>query len=219
MLHNARRFAKFGVMGVDGQAGKVHGFLHSDEDWRIRYLVVDTGNWFSGRKTLVRREALREPDPDARMIHVDEYRQDVLAGPDLDEAKPVCRQHEVLVHDPDPRLQRWPEADPAPGVPRDSCPNSVKDPHLRSTQHLIGYRVCIVDGQVGRLSDFVIDDEDWSIRYVVVTVSDRFKRQTVLVDPQSIRQISYATKTLFVTLDHDPTKGQAQHGPHAAVDV
>ena len=35
---------------MDGLIGKVDDFYFDDEDWRIRYLVVDTGKWLSGRR-------------------------------------------------------------------------------------------------------------------------------------------------------------------------
>ena len=43
----------YALRAMDGLIGKVDDFYFDDEDWRIRYLVVDTGKWLSGRKVLI----------------------------------------------------------------------------------------------------------------------------------------------------------------------
>jgi len=42
------------------------------------------------------------------------------------------------------------------------------DPHLRSTDEVSGYHIQAADGEIGHVEDFVIDDETWAIRYMVV---------------------------------------------------
>ncbi len=37
----------------DGEVGQVETVYFDDESWTVRYLVVDTGNWLSGRKVLI----------------------------------------------------------------------------------------------------------------------------------------------------------------------
>jgi len=40
---------------LDGEIGKVKEFYFDDTYWAIRYLVADSGNWFSGRQVLISR--------------------------------------------------------------------------------------------------------------------------------------------------------------------
>jgi len=45
----------------DGRAdGHVHDFIIDDETWEVRYLVIDTSNWWLDKKVLV-FPALGEP--------------------------------------------------------------------------------------------------------------------------------------------------------------
>ena len=37
------------VRATDGEVGKVNEFYFDDATWTIRYMVVKTGNWLSGR--------------------------------------------------------------------------------------------------------------------------------------------------------------------------
>jgi len=39
----------------------------------------------------------------------------------------------------------------------------VGDPHLRSTEHVTGHHIQALDGEIGHVEDFIIDDETWAI--------------------------------------------------------
>jgi sporulation protein YlmC with PRC-barrel domain len=42
------------------------------------------------------------------------------------------------------------------------------DPHLRSTHDVSGYHIQATDGEIGHVEDFIIDDETWAIRYLII---------------------------------------------------
>jgi hypothetical protein len=52
----------------------------------------------------------------------------------------------------------------------------AEDQRLRSTQ-VTGYYIGANDGEIGHVEDFIIDDESWSIRYIVVDNPERVARQ------------------------------------------
>ncbi|MEN6385244.1 MAG: PRC-barrel domain containing protein, partial [Phycisphaerales bacterium] len=60
--------ANYKVESKDGDIGHVHSFIFDDESWIIRYLVVDTGHWMTGRKVLIVPSALGKPDGQTRMF-------------------------------------------------------------------------------------------------------------------------------------------------------
>ena len=62
MLRNFKDLRGYAIRATDGVIGKVDDFYFDDEDWGIRYLVVDTGSWLSGRKVLISPIALGSPD-------------------------------------------------------------------------------------------------------------------------------------------------------------
>ena len=47
-----------------------------------------------------------------------------------------------------------------------------EDPHLRNCQALIGYHIHATDGGVGHVQGYLVDDETWANRYVVVNTSN-----------------------------------------------
>jgi hypothetical protein len=85
MVHRSEKVRGFHLYASDGPIGHVDDFLF-DEQWAIRYLVVDTSNWIGGRTVLVSTELVTRIAPVERQIHVSVSRADVQAGPSLDAA-------------------------------------------------------------------------------------------------------------------------------------
>ena len=69
-------------------------FLFDDASRSIRWLVVETGKWLSGRKVLLPASALGQFDPSGREIAVKLTMQQVKDSPDIDTDRPVSRQTE-----------------------------------------------------------------------------------------------------------------------------
>ena len=74
------------------------------------------------------------------------------------------------------------------------------DPHLRSTHKVTGYHVQATDGEIGHVDDFVIDDETWAIRYLVIDTRNWLPGKKILVSPQWIKRVSWSESKVF--FDH-----------------
>jgi len=61
MLRSAKDLQGYTLQATDGDIGTVRTFYFDDEYWCIRYLVVDTGSWFSGTRVLLSPVALADP--------------------------------------------------------------------------------------------------------------------------------------------------------------
>ena len=62
------------------------------------------------------------------------------------------------------------------------------DHHSRSTCEVAGYRIHAEDGEIGHVEDFMIDDETWAIRYLIVDTRNWWPGKKVLVSPQWIER-------------------------------
>jgi len=49
MLITAKTLSGYTLRSLDGDIGKVEEFYFDDHHWAFRYLVVNTGNWITGR--------------------------------------------------------------------------------------------------------------------------------------------------------------------------
>src|SRR4029453_3544378 len=47
------------------------------------------------------------------------------------------------------------------------------DPNLRSVRDVMGYYISATDGDLGHVEDFLVDDETWAIRHIIVDTRNR----------------------------------------------
>jgi hypothetical protein len=52
-LRSAREIRGYHIQGSDEAIGHLDDLIVDDETWEVRYLVVDTSNWWFGKKVLV----------------------------------------------------------------------------------------------------------------------------------------------------------------------
>jgi len=98
MLWKSSVISGFGIGASDGPIGSVSDLLFDDTNWALRWCVVDTGSWLSGRKVLLPPSAIGVPDPDRRAFPVDLTRKQVSDSPVFDSDAPVSRQLEASVY-------------------------------------------------------------------------------------------------------------------------
>lgn len=68
----------------DGELGHIDDFLVDDETWAIRYAVVDTSNWWFGRKVVLDPQLIRDVNWSAQQVSVGLSRQALKNSPRFD---------------------------------------------------------------------------------------------------------------------------------------
>ena len=74
---------------------------------------------------------------------------------------------------------------------------------LRSLKELEEYRVAATDGDVGRVVNFLFDDQRWAIRHLVVATGGFFSERKVLISPISFREVDWAAHLFHLALTKD----------------
>ncbi len=100
MLQRAEDVYGLTVEAVDGDAGRVHNLFFDDQQWVVRYVVVDTGGWLGGRRVLLSPVAIKGVLRDDGEMEVALTKSQVEHSPDIDLDKPVSRQQIVELHGP-----------------------------------------------------------------------------------------------------------------------
>ena len=85
------------------------------------------------------------------------------------------------------------------------------DPHLRSTYSVSGHHIQALDGEIGHVEDFIIDDETWAIRYLIVDTHNWWPGKKVLVSPQWIERVSWHERKVFVNLSRETIKQSPEY--------
>ena len=77
---------------------------------------------------------------------------------------------------------------------------------LRSLKDLERYTVSATDGDIGSVVDFLLDDERWIVRYLVVETGGFLGGHRVLISPISFRNADWATRSFHLALTLDKVK-------------
>jgi sporulation protein YlmC with PRC-barrel domain len=72
------------IEATDGEIGHVDDVLVDEDNWNIRYVVLDTSNWIGGRAVVISPRVLKEVDLPDRIVRIDVARDDVRQSPELD---------------------------------------------------------------------------------------------------------------------------------------
>lgn len=83
------------------------------------------------------------------------------------------------------------------------------DSHLRSSEIVTGYSIEAVDGEIGHVHGFIVDDEAWAIRYMEVAMRNWWPGKKVLVSPAWVKEVSWVDSKVSVGL----TREVIQNGP------
>ncbi|MDE5414249.1 PRC-barrel domain-containing protein [Alkalihalobacterium chitinilyticum] len=232
MLHFASVLKQYNVKATDGELGKVKDLYMDDENWIVRYLIVDTLKWLPGKKVLVSPLGMDNIDELNRQVEIKETKEMIKDSPKVNEIEPVSKKHEKMISD----YFEWPYYWADQGLwgsfqtPRgfvnayDS--GQIKNPldrelekesHLRSLNEIqgefTGYKIQAIDGEVGRLSDLVIDDDSWFVRYILVETSTILPGRLVLIPPELIQSVDWYSKTVSVHLTNDQIKNAPPYEP------
>jgi uncharacterized protein YrrD len=93
-LRSGREIAGYRVAATDGGIGHVDNFLFDERSWAIRYLVIDTQDWWPDEHVLVPPEHVEKVSWQERSVHVDIARAEVEQSPKYDPRRP--RESAVL---------------------------------------------------------------------------------------------------------------------------
>ena len=85
------------------------------------------------------------------------------------------------------------------------------DAHLRSTHDVSGRNIQATDGEIGHVEDFIIDDETWAIRYLIVDTKNWWPGKKVLVSPQWIERVSWSESKVFINLSRETIKNSPEY--------
>jgi len=236
MLRNVKDLRGYAIRATDGVIGDVDDFYFDDDDWAIRYLVVDTGSWLSGRQVLVSPLAIGHPDWMGRFLPVALTKAQVEHSPDIDTRKPVSRQHEaeyfgyygypyywggiglwgVGAYPGSLTIEHRIAENLTPG--RTTAEQTSDDSHLRSCRAVIGHHVHATDGDIGHVENFLVDDHTWAIRYLIVDTSNWWGGHQVLVAPQWIEAVSWFDAKVSVDLTRQAVKDAPPYDSAAQLD-
>jgi uncharacterized protein YrrD len=108
-LRSSREVTGYHIHATDGYIGHVEDFLVDEVSWAIRYMVVDTTNWWPGKKVLLAPAWIGRVDWDKSLVHVHLGREKVRTSPEYDPARPIKRAYEARLYGHYAKPHYWDE--------------------------------------------------------------------------------------------------------------
>ncbi len=225
MLSKAKTLKGYKLDTLDGEIGKVEEFYFDDQYWTVRYLVANSGSWLAGKQVLLSPYALIKISAQEETIGIDLTKEQIANSPSLGSDKPVSRQFEEDYYD----YYGWPsywggpynwESNPYSPQDRERWHRFIRggkpwDAHLRSTRAVAGYHIHAIDGEIGHIEDFIIDDDNWSIRYVIVNTGNWWPDKKVIVSPHWIERISWPESKIYLNLSRETIRQSPAYDDNA----
>jgi len=221
MFTKAKTLNDYKLESLNGNIGRVKDFYFDDRHWTIRYLVADTGNWLSGRQVLISPYALVDVNTTKRHIEINLSKQQIEECPAMESDQPVSRQYESAYFGYFGWPMYWggpylwgPNPFPVldPNLWHAHAQNSETwDAHLRSVKDVCGHSIQAADGEIGHVADFIIDDDTWAIRYLIVDTQNWWPGKKVLISPRWIERVSWNESKVFVDLPRETVKQSPEY--------
>jgi len=226
MLKRINEILGFKVKAPDGEVGTVDDFYFDDQEWIVRYLVIDMVGAYSDGKTLIPVSEIDRYDCDGQYLTISSSMFQFENHFDLLSILPVSRQNESelfryyecsIDHNgngshtglkSDLRTKREPAIETAEW-----------DSHLRSLKEIKKYQCQTVDGHViGDIEDFMIEMDVWFICFTVIDACNLINREKVLLPSAWISMVNLVSKQIRFDLTIEEVNNSPVYDPAVPID-
>ncbi|HJT81712.1 MAG TPA: PRC-barrel domain-containing protein [Chthoniobacterales bacterium] len=200
MLRQFTNLQGYTLVASDGDVGTVREFYFESESWMVRYVVIQIPGWMQERRILIMPNVLDEVDAQDGAIAIKSTKQQTRTSPAL---SPV----------------RGPEPD-SDEINRLADNHMKSDCHLLSSNELLArYSLLAQNADIGTVEDFILDDEQWGVRYLVIRTGDWLRDKRVLLAPEWIEKISPECGDIFVNLAPSVIKDAPRYDSDAQIST
>jgi hypothetical protein len=238
MLRSVMDLFRYYIANKTQRYGKVKDIYFDDAWWKIRYFIVDTTKWLPGKKVLISPDVMKEPVQAQLLIPTILTEEQIKNSPPMEEEQTISRTNEAhLAH-----YYGWNPwwligAGTLEGVPpmlpgkmdllergdkqKELIASEEKkeETNLRSMKEIKGYDIQPADGESGRLDDFIVETDDWRLRYFVFdTAYHLLQGKKVLISCDWIERINWMERTIYIDLTQEQIKNGPEFDPNTPIN-
>lgn len=200
MLLTVSAIINYEIEARDGQSGTLNDILCENGKWRPRWLVIDSGTILPQKLTVLPFNLLKSIDREFGKAYVEATSEAIKNAPLYfskdTAARPNKSGKEVGVDDE----------------------TGADTGSLLSLNTMIGFTIETNDGAIGTIFDFLLNDSDWNIRYIIVDTGTWLPGQKVLIAPNFVSLISNDKKLMQLTISREKVKHAPAYNPSITLD-
>lgn len=245
MLMSAKSYDGYTLLSKDGELGSVRDLFFDEASFTIRYLVVHTGLWPYRKHVLISPASVIESDPIKHRFVVNLSKEDIKKSPQADHTQPLSRHFEQRFHDhfnwpyywlgpniwgpvhtpghlsamdEEGELRRVSTAnlDSEEEIRNRLSQEGMERKNLYSTNEVNGYQVTTADREAGHIDDYIIQEENWKICYLVVDTARWMFGRTILVPTEKVDQIDALGQLMSINLSYEELSEAPDFDPDEA---
>ena len=188
--------------------GNIDDAYFDDKKWKIRYLVSDSIKFLPARRVLISSISIKDINYDQESISINHSKKEIEQSPVVNQGLLPSREIEIELKN----YFNWPvywgsgyligEGDLRSGkaLTRGTKEEVERDPNLRSCNGVIGYEIESDNNTIGYVQDYILDDQTWDIRYLVIDLHGGFENNIRLVATNWIQECDWNRMTFMTEL-------------------
>lgn len=201
MVYNLSDFRGFGIHSLEGPIGKAHDFYFSKSDWKVYYLLCDTGYWMTDRLVIFSIEAIKKIDTKTESIFLNLSKEKIFNSPFISSESLVSRINENKLFDYYGWFKYW-ETEEYKQKNSQYIKSELKNKHvevnsiagLNCTREIIGQIIQADQTQVGRLSSLIANTDGWQIVFMLINYDNADPSKKLIINPYWISKFEYNEK-------------------------
>ncbi len=224
MLIAAQQLDGSQIEGKDGIVGTLRDILFDGTDWNIRYFEIDTGQWLPGRRVILPPQIVENADYALKRLYTSLSRDQIEQSPTIEQDLPVSRQKEAELAKHFGWGMAWANLEQRTN-------QAQADTNLRSINAINGYRIQATDGEIGHVTEFIVDDEGadagrdegqgdrpWIIRYLVIDTRNWLPGRQVLIPPVWAEAIHWDSRKIDLELTREVIENSPEYDPTTSIN-
>lgn len=210
------------IKAKNGDVGNVDDIYFDNNEWKIRYLVTDTSNFLPGRRVLISPASIDEINFERKIIPVSLSKKEIEDSPLVNQGLLPSRETEIELKS----YYDWPvywgsgymigagDYRPKQAAMRGSKRETEIEPELKSCNEVIGFSIESKDRTIGYVHDFVFDDKEFEIRYLVVdTQNSLSEKKKIILSVDWIKDFDWDKSEFTTDLNTGSIKESPEYKP------
>lgn len=220
MKQNLKTLKGYDVVTTGSIKANIKDFLFDENNLTIRYIEVDFGNIFSGKRVLIPITLFQASQLVGKEFYLNISNEELENCPKPEENKPISRRYEEELFKYLQLQYYWTSGGPLPRqVPQKEIDESNLGTSLRSYNEVKGYTIQTLEREFGKLDDFIAETNTWEIFYIIVDTSIWLPlSRKVILDIGVIENISYKKEVVKLNIHEDLLKQAPEYDSDAEFD-
>ncbi|WP_296623635.1 PRC-barrel domain-containing protein [Marivirga sp.] len=98
-LRSTYKVSGYSITASNGKIGDVQGFLMDDLNWKIIFILVDTGHWLPGKKVLLSPDLIKKIDWKTASVILNTTVEHVKQSPEYDPDQELTEAYTLALND------------------------------------------------------------------------------------------------------------------------